>query len=228
MALHYFHFKKSTMNGNFRSSGKVLPAVRSVVVDGTNEQRNLVRNWRVCAVGILADLLEAAAENAGPAIALSPHRLVVLVVAGRDPCHPEMEGVSFHAEGSRDAYLRACRAPSRCQLGDVCLGVIHANQTGTFFHSGTTTDLLIVGTGLVTAVPLLMFASAARRIPLTTVGILQYLAPTMQFLIGVFLYHEPFDRSRLVGFGIVWVALIIFWVENLMARRVPVLPLPEP
>jgi chloramphenicol-sensitive protein RarD len=72
-----------------------------------------------------------------------------------------------------------------------------------------------------------MFASAARQIPLTVVGLLQYIAPTMQFLIGVFLYKEPFDRSHLIGFGIVWIALIIFWVENFMANRIPVEPIPE-
>ena len=69
----------------------------------------------------------------------------------------------------------------------------------------------MVGAGLVTTVPLLMFASAAQRIPLSTVGILQYITPTLQFLLGVFLYHEPFNLSLLIGFSIVWLALIIFW-----------------
>ena len=59
------------------------------------------------------------------------------------------------------------------------------------------------------------------------VGILQYIAPTIQFLIGIFIYKEPFDQSRLIGFGIVWIALIIFWVENYLAHRTPVLPIPE-
>jgi chloramphenicol-sensitive protein RarD len=85
----------------------------------------------------------------------------------------------------------------------------------------------MIGAGLVTTVPLLMFASAAKQIPLTMIGILQYLAPTIQFLIGVFVYREPFDQARLIGFGIVWLALIIFWVENLLARRVPAQPIPE-
>jgi chloramphenicol-sensitive protein RarD len=72
-----------------------------------------------------------------------------------------------------------------------------------------------------------MFASAARQIPLTMIGVLQYIAPTLQFLIGVFLYHEPFDQSRLIGFSLVWLALIIFWVENYLANRAPVQPIPE-
>jgi len=77
----------------------------------------------------------------------------------------------------------------------------------------------MVGTGVVTTIPLLMFASAAQRIPLSTVGILQYITPTIQFILGVFLYHEPFNRSLLIGFSIVWLALIIFWAENFLASR---------
>jgi chloramphenicol-sensitive protein RarD len=57
--------------------------------------------------------------------------------------------------------------------------------------------------------------------------LLQYIAPTIQFLLGVFVYREPFDRSHLIGFGMVWAALIIFWVENYTANRVPVEPIPE-
>ena len=72
-----------------------------------------------------------------------------------------------------------------------------------------------------------MFASAAKQIPLSMVGILQYIAPTLQFLIGVFIYKEPFDRSHLIGFGIVWVALVIFWVENYLAHRAAAEPIPE-
>jgi len=99
--------------------------------------------------------------------------------------------------------------------------------TGAFLHQGAVTDILLLGTGVVTSIPLLMFASAAREIPLTMIGVLQYVAPTIQFLIGVFLYHEPFDQSRLIGFSLVWIALIIFWVESFLASRVPVLPIPE-
>ena len=102
-----------------------------------------------------------------------------------------------------------------------------ASGTGAFLQHGVLTDILLIGTGAVTSIPLLMFASAARQIPLTMIGILQYIAPTIQFLIGVFLYHEPFDQSRLIGFSLVWLSLIIFWVENYLAHRVPVQPIPE-
>jgi chloramphenicol-sensitive protein RarD len=101
------------------------------------------------------------------------------------------------------------------------------NGTGAFLHNGGLVDILLIGGGIVTTIPLLLFASAARQIPLTVVGILQYIAPTLQFLIGVFIYHEPFDRARLIGFGLVWIALLIFWVESYLANRVLVQPIPE-
>jgi chloramphenicol-sensitive protein RarD len=104
---------------------------------------------------------------------------------------------------------------------------VEANSTAAFLHTGSASDLLMIGAGLVTTVPLLMFASAARSIPLWVVGLLQYIAPTLQFTIGVFIYKEPFSYHQLIGFGIVWTALIIFLVENYLANRVPVEPLPE-
>ncbi len=78
---------------------------------------------------------------------------------------------------------------------------------------------MLVGAGLVTVVPLLLFASAAQRIPLTLIGVLQYINPTMQFLLGVLIFKEPFDHHRLIGFGVVWVALILFGVEGFWAQR---------
>lgn len=104
---------------------------------------------------------------------------------------------------------------------------VEVNGTAAFLHTGLVPDLLMVGAGVVTTIPLLMFTSAAKRVPLTTIGVLQYLAPTIQFLIGVFIYKEAFDRTRLIGFSLVWLALIIFWVENYLASRAPVEPIPE-
>jgi chloramphenicol-sensitive protein RarD len=109
----------------------------------------------------------------------------------------------------------------------IYLVVVQARGAGAFLHDGTSVDLFLMGAGIVTTIPLLMFASAAKQIPLSMVGILQYIAPTLQFLIGVFVYKEPFDHDHLIGFGIVWVALVIFWVENFLSNRVPVEPIPE-
>jgi chloramphenicol-sensitive protein RarD len=81
------------------------------------------------------------------------------------------------------------------------------------------THILLAGTGLVTAVPLLLFGAAARRIDLTLMGVLQYLAPTIQFLLGVLVYGEPFTTIRLVGFSFIWLALILFWVEGAIQQR---------
>jgi len=97
--------------------------------------------------------------------------------------------------------------------------VMEMRGGGAFLHSGPVPDLLMVGAGVVTTIPLLMFASAAQRIPLSTVGVLQYITPTMQFLLGVLLYREPFNQAHLIGFSIVWVALIFFWLEGFLASR---------
>ncbi len=102
----------------------------------------------------------------------------------------------------------------------IYLAVVQANGAGAFLQQGLTVDLLLIGAGIVTTIPLLMFASAAKQIPLNMIGVLQYFAPTIQFLIGVFVYKEAFDSARLIGFGIVWLALIIFWVENIMAQPI--------
>jgi len=102
-----------------------------------------------------------------------------------------------------------------------------ANGDGAFLHTGLTSTLLMVGAGVVTTIPLLLFASAARSVSLWVVGLLQYIAPTIQFLIGVFIYKEEFNHNQLIGFGMVWTALVIFLVENYLANRVPVEPLPE-
>jgi chloramphenicol-sensitive protein RarD len=91
--------------------------------------------------------------------------------------------------------------------------------SGAFWHAGVKTTLLLAFTGVVTAVPLLLFSAGTRSIPLTMVGLLQYITPTMQFLLGVFVYGEPFTFERLIGFCIIWIALMIFTLEGFLARR---------
>lgn len=75
---------------------------------------------------------------------------------------------------------------------------------------GAGTTIFLIGTGIVTTVPLLLFGAAAKRIPLTTIGLLQYIAPTLQFLIGVLVYGEDLSLNRLAWFGVVWIALGIY------------------
>jgi chloramphenicol-sensitive protein RarD len=99
------------------------------------------------------------------------------------------------------------------------LVILEWQGQGAFLHVPAVSNLLMIGAGLVTTVPLLLFASAAQRIPLSTLGILQYINPTIAFLLGLFLFHEPFNLSLLIGFSIVWLALIIYWGENFLASR---------
>jgi chloramphenicol-sensitive protein RarD len=99
---------------------------------------------------------------------------------------------------------------------------------GAFSHSGVGSDLLMIGAGLITTIPLLMFASAAQRIPLTLIGIMHYITPTLQLLLGVLIYKEAFSVAQALGFGIVWIGLIIFCIEGFISSRVvPAKPIPE-
>jgi chloramphenicol-sensitive protein RarD len=93
------------------------------------------------------------------------------------------------------------------------------NGTAAFGHSDLRTTLLLAFAGIATAVPLLLFATGARQITLISLGILQYIAPTIQFLLGVLVYKEPFDTQRLIGFALVWLALIIYTAEALFRAR---------
>ncbi len=88
-------------------------------------------------------------------------------------------------------------------------------------------DTLLALGGLVTAVPLILFAYGARRIPLTQVGLLQYLAPTIQLLLGVFWLGEPFGPSRALGFALIWAALAVYALDSLLRARRP-LPVAAP
>lgn len=90
---------------------------------------------------------------------------------------------------------------------------------GAFLHTGPVNAALLAFSGVMTAVPLLLFADAARRIRLTTLGLLQYIAPTIQFMLGILVYHEPLSTERLVGFGIIWLALVIYSIEGIVQGR---------
>jgi chloramphenicol-sensitive protein RarD len=108
-------------------------------------------------------------------------------------------------------------------LAILYLLMLHGTGEGAFLRTGATSDALMIGGGLVTTIPLLLFAAAVRSVPLSVIGILQYIGPTLQFLLGVFVYDEPFSRSQLVGFSIVWTALLIYAGDSLRARRVAAL-----
>jgi len=87
------------------------------------------------------------------------------------------------------------------------------------FHADLGVNLLLISTGLITAAPLLLFAAGARMVTMTTLGLLQYIAPTMQFSLGVLVYGEALTPERLIGFIIVWIALLIYSVEGVIRQR---------
>lgn len=95
--------------------------------------------------------------------------------------------------------------------------------TGSFTGHGGWHAAALASAGVVTAVPLLLFNSAARRLPLSVIGLLQYLTPVLQFLTGVLLLHEHMPPARWWGFGLVWVALVMLAVDGLRHRRTQVL-----
>lgn len=97
--------------------------------------------------------------------------------------------------------------------------LITLGSANTFTSEGTSHTLLLLSTGIVTAIPLVLFGAGARRVPLTTMGMLQYLAPILQFIWGVFVAHEPMPTSRWIGFGLVWLALAIFTFDVVRSRR---------
>jgi chloramphenicol-sensitive protein RarD len=103
----------------------------------------------------------------------------------------------------------------------IYLVVEHLAGRGAFMHSGALRDVLMLGAGPTTTLPLLLFAAGVRRIPLSLVGMLQYINPTMQISIGVLLYREPFAGVQLIGFGLVWTALVLFAVEGYATARWP-------
>jgi chloramphenicol-sensitive protein RarD len=90
----------------------------------------------------------------------------------------------------------------------------------TFLNSEhDSTRWLLAAAGPITAIPLVMFAAGARRIPMSVLGLLQYLSPTMQMLLGVWFFHEAFPTARLIGFGVIWIALALYVIEGLWTSR---------
>jgi chloramphenicol-sensitive protein RarD len=99
------------------------------------------------------------------------------------------------------------------------LVVIAAQGNLVFGTHSTGTTALIASSGVVTAVPLLLFAASTRRLPLSVVGLLQYMTPVLQFAVGVGIRHESLPRAELIGFVLVWVALVVLTVDGLRAQR---------
>jgi chloramphenicol-sensitive protein RarD len=102
-------------------------------------------------------------------------------------------------------------------LGYVIWLSLHGDNS--FAAASDHTRWLLVAAGPITAIPLLLFASGARKIPLSALGLLQYISPTIQFLLGIWLFHEAFTADRLVGFLLIWSALALYAAEGLWRKR---------
>jgi chloramphenicol-sensitive protein RarD len=172
------------------------------------------------------------------AVGIAVLAVVVLTVDyGRPPWIALALAVSFGLYGLMKKLVRVEAAPGLFVEtavvflpAAVVLGVLGAHGNAAFGSAGVGNAFLLVSTGLATAVPLLLFAAAARRVPLSTVGLLQYVTPLMQLSIGVFVYDEPMPAARLAGFAIVWLALGVFTVDTLRqahsTRRGAAVPVP--
>ncbi|HEY5799025.1 MAG TPA: EamA family transporter RarD [Burkholderiaceae bacterium] len=103
------------------------------------------------------------------------------------------------------------------------------HQQNTFLASSAGTQWMLAAIGPLTAIPLLLFAAGARRIPLTVLGLLQYISPSLQLILGVVVYHEPFGSGKMIGFAFIWGALALYSAEGLWnARRQNAAVIPKP
>ncbi|WP_160691415.1 EamA family transporter RarD [Clostridium sp. C2-6-12] len=99
------------------------------------------------------------------------------------------------------------------------IGVRHLSGVGAFQKEGVVVILLLIGAGIVTAIPLLLFASGARRLPMSVLGFTQYISPTISLVIGIFVYHEGFTAVDVVGFCFIWVALVMYSISQIREVR---------
>jgi chloramphenicol-sensitive protein RarD len=161
------------------------------------------------------------------AVGLAAVAVVLLTAAyGRLPWVALSLALSFATYG---LMKKKVRMPAVESLGIECallflpalalILVMQARGSLAFGHTAWHVSLLLGCAGVVTAIPLLMFGSAAGRVPLTTMGLLQYLTPTLQFVIGILVFGEAMPLSRWVGFAFVWAALAVFSVDSLRAAR---------
>ena len=184
------------------------------------------------AVGVLRERLSRAQRVA---VAIATLAVVVLAIDyGRPPWIALALACSFGLYGLIKKQVgvdgtQSLAVETATMLLPALAFIAWLNLTGraTFGHQGAGHALLLAGSGVATAVPLMCFGAAAIRIPLSTLGVIQYVAPVLQFLIGVLVDGEPMPPSRLAGFALVWVALVVLsWdaVRTARARRLAPVP----
>jgi chloramphenicol-sensitive protein RarD len=158
---------------------------------------------------------------------------VLTAAYGRVPWIALVLACSFAAYGYTKKRVPVGAAPSLAVETAVLLppalvamAVLEVGGDAAFLHGSVGRDALLVGLGVVTAVPLLLFAAAASRIPLSLLGLLQYLTPTLQLVCGVVVLGEALPPERLAGFVLVWIALGLLAADALRSARRPAVPVP--
>ena len=181
-----------------------------VVLLGVTVQRERLRAWQWVAVGV-----------GGLAVA------VLTIDYGHLPYIALLLAASFGSYGLIKKRLSLPPAEGLFVESSVLalpalayLGYLNASGNAEFGHVSAVHTTLMVLAGVATAVPLLLFAASANRVPLVGLGILQYVAPILQLACGVLIFHEPMPAARLAGFGLVWIALIIFTIDGIRGARV--------
>jgi chloramphenicol-sensitive protein RarD len=161
------------------------------------------------------------------AIALAASGVAYLtLVAGRPPWIALTLAFSFGIYGLIRKVVKVESLPGLATETLVLLPVAvvyllwcESAGTGALGHAGPAVDALLIGSGPLTAITLFLFAYGARLLPYSTVGVLQYIAPTLQLACGVFAFHERFERTRAIGFALIWAALIVYAGEGLWRSR---------
>jgi chloramphenicol-sensitive protein RarD len=178
----------------------------------------------VLGVLVLGERLNSAQKFA---VGLAAVGVVYLaVIAGRPPWIALALAASFGGYGLIRKVVKVEAVPGLATetllLAPFALGFllwVEMRGTGAMGHSAPHINALLLGSGLVTALPLALFAYGARLIPLSTVGLVQYIGPTLQFLLGVWVFHEAFTLQRGVGFLFIWTALAVYAVDGLWRNR---------
>jgi chloramphenicol-sensitive protein RarD len=212
VSINWGIFIWATTNGHVTevALGYYINPIVSILL-GVIVLRERLRRWQWVAVGL-----------AGVAV------VVLTIELGRLPWIALSLAIAFGAYGLiknrvRGGAVETLVIESTFQLLPALGYVIflQAFGTATFIDLGLTHSLLLAAGGLVTLVPLLLFSAAATRIPLSTLGLLQYITPTLQFILGVTFFGEAMPVGRWIGFGLVWIALIILTTGMVLTMRRP-------
>ncbi len=211
LAVNWAIFVWATISGHLleASLGYFINPLVSVAL-GTLVLRERLRRLQWIAIGLAAVGVSVVAWRAGQV------PWIALVLAGTWGAYGLVRKTAKVEALVGSAVETLLLAP----IAVVYLSVLAARGGGSLGHAEATTVLLLIGTGVVTAVPLVFFTSAARVLPLSTVGFLQYLAPTGQFLLAVVAFGEPLAHDRLASFALIWIGLVAFSIDLWRQSRI--------